>query len=194
MQVERCLPAGMLDDQFAACMGRGQHEHHRREHAGDLLGVPVVDEEAAGVVDEKLVEVGRNRPAHAESEGHAGDEFAQGLLPVTPSDPDPGGIDLPGSPDVAIDHRLLAPAIRGRLGDRDEPLGLRGQDRKGDPADPVDIDRRHEDLSNSADAEVARSLNGTQAVKQLVRRSTTWASSLQAGRRLTSKRSAVKRR
>ena len=151
MQVERCLPAGMLYDQFAASLGRGQHQHHCREHAGDLLGVAVVDEEAAGVIDEKLVEVGCKRPAHAESGGHACDEFAQGLLPVTPSDPDLGGIDLPGPPDVAIDHRLLAPAIRGRLGDCDEPLGLGGQDRKGDPADAVDIDRRHEDLSNSAD-------------------------------------------
>ena len=86
---------------------------------------------------------------------------------MTPSDPDLGGIDLPGPPDVAIDHRLLAPAIGGRLGDCDEPLGLGGQDRKGDPADAVDVDRRHEDLSNSADAEIPWTLNGTQAVKQL---------------------------
>ena len=161
MQVERHLQAGMLYDQFAASMGRGQHEHHRREHARDLLGVSVVDEEAAGIVDKKLVEVSRKRPAHAESEGHVGDKFTQGLLPVTPSDPDPGGIDLPGSPDFAIDHRLLAPAIRGRLGDCDELLGLGGQDRKGDPAYAVDIDRGHEDLSDSPDAEIAWTLNGT---------------------------------
>ena len=187
MQVEHHLPADMLDDQFAAAMGRGQHEHHRREHAGDLLGVAVVDEEAAGIVDEKLIEVGRNRLAHAEAEGDVGDEFAERLLPVTPSDPDLGGIDLPGSPDVAIDHRLLAPSIRGRLGDCDEPLGLDGQNRKGDPADAVDIDRRHEDLSNSADAEVARTLDGTKAVKQrgADRRH---GNSLQAGWRLTGDR------
>src|SRR5208337_2515377 len=99
---------GMPYDQSAASMGRGQHEHHRREHAGDLLGVPVVDEEAAGIVDQKLVEVRRKRRADAESEGQVRDEVTQSLLPVTPSDPDSGGIDLPGSPDFAIDHRLLA--------------------------------------------------------------------------------------
>ena len=188
-QVERRLPASVLDDQFAAAVGRGQHERHRREHAGDLLGVPVADEEAAGVVDEKLVEVGRNRPAHAQSEGHGGCEFAEGRLPMTPADPNAGGIDLPGSADAAIDHRLLAPAIGGRFGDRDEPLGLVGQDRKGDSADAVDVDRRHERLSNSADAEIARSFNGTQALTQICadRRH----GRVPAGRRLTSKRSAV---
>src|SRR5229473_8615542 len=86
-------------------------QHHRREHAGDLLGIAVVDEEAAGIVDKKLIELGRNRLAHTEPKGYVGDETGQGLVPVTPSDPNLGGIDLPGSPDLAIDHCLFAPPI-----------------------------------------------------------------------------------
>ena len=165
-RLEHHLLAEMLDDQFAAAMGRGQHEHHRREHAGGLLGIAVVDEEAAGIVDKKLIEVGRNRLAHTEPESYVGDEAGQGLFPVAPSDPNLSGIDLPSSPDFAIDHRLLAPPIGGCFGDCDEPLGLYGQDRKGDPAHAVDLDRRHRDLPNSADAKVARTLNGTKGVEQ----------------------------
>jgi hypothetical protein len=111
----------MLDDQFAAAMCRGQHEHHRREHAGGLLGIAVVDKEAAGIVDKKLIEVGRNRLAHTEPEGYVGDESGQGLFPVAPSDPNLGEIDLRSSPDFAIDQRLLAPPIGGCFGDCDEP-------------------------------------------------------------------------
>src|SRR6267378_1344697 len=85
---------------------------------------------------------------------------------MSPSDPNLRGIDLPSSPDFAINHRLLAPPIGGCLRDRDEPLGLDGQDRKGDPAYAIDIDRRHEYLPNSADAKIARTLNGTKAVEQ----------------------------
>ncbi|WP_456640603.1 hypothetical protein [Bradyrhizobium sp. USDA 10063] len=126
----------------------------------------MVDEEAAGIVDKKLIEVRRNRLAHTEPECDIRDQSGQGLVPVTPSDPDLGGIDLPSSPDLAIDHRRLAAPIGGCLGARDEPLGLDGLDRKGDPAHAVDIDRRHEDLPSPADAKVTRTLDGTKAVKQ----------------------------
>ena len=34
--------------------------------------------------------------------------------------------DLPGSPDIAINYRVLAPSIGGRLGDCDEPPALGG--------------------------------------------------------------------
>ena len=165
-QVEHHLPAEMLNDQLAAAMGRWQHEHHRPEHARDLLGISMIDEEATGVVDKKLIEIGRNRIVHTEPEGYVGDESGQGLLPMTPSDPNLGGIDLPSFPDFAIDHRLLTPPIGRCLGDCDEPLGLYRQDRKGDPAHAVDIDRRHEDFPNPADAKVARTLDGTKAVEQ----------------------------
>jgi hypothetical protein len=85
---------------------------------------------------------------------------------VTPSDPDLGGIDLPSSPDLAIEHRRLAAPIGGCFGARDEPLGLDGLDWKGDPARAVDIDRWHENLSSPADAKVTRTLDGTKAVEQ----------------------------
>ena len=38
--------------------------------------------------------------------------------------------------------------------------------RKGDPAHAIDIDRRHEYVPNSADAKVARTLDGTKALEQ----------------------------
>ena len=68
------------------------------------------------------------RLAHTEPEGYVGDESGQGLVPVTSSDTNLGRIDLPSSPDFAIDHRLLAPPEGGRLGDCDKPLGLDRQD------------------------------------------------------------------
>jgi hypothetical protein len=34
----------------------------------------VIDEEAAGIVDKKLIEVGRNRLAHTDSKSYVGDE------------------------------------------------------------------------------------------------------------------------
>jgi hypothetical protein len=74
-QIEHNFPTEMLYDQFTATMCRGQHEHHRREHAGHFLGVAVIDEEAAGVVDEKLIEIGRDRLVNAEAESRLGDEF-----------------------------------------------------------------------------------------------------------------------
>jgi hypothetical protein len=86
-RVEHDLPAKMLDDQLAAAVGRGQHEHQCREHAGDLLGIAVIDEKAAGIVDKELIEVGRNRLVHTQPEGDIRDQAGQGLVPMTPSDP-----------------------------------------------------------------------------------------------------------
>ena len=40
----------------------------------------MVDEEAAGIVDKKLIEVGRNRLAYTEPKGYVGDESGQGLV------------------------------------------------------------------------------------------------------------------
>src|SRR3981189_3746676 len=79
------------------------------------------------------------------------------------------GVALPSSPDFTIDHRLVAPPIGGRLGDCNEPPGLGGQDREGDPGHAIEIDRRHEYVPNSADAKVARTLDGTTALEQHVR-------------------------
>src|SRR5260370_16905890 len=120
-------------------MGRGQHEHHRREHAGGLLGIAVIDEEAAGIVNKKLIELGRNRLVHTEPEGYVGDEAGQGLIPVTPSDPNLGGIDLPSSPDLAIDHRLLPAPIRNGLAHSSDPPALHAPHRKADPPTPSAI-------------------------------------------------------
>jgi hypothetical protein len=110
-RAEHDLPIEMLYDQFAPAMGRGQHEHPGCEHAGRFFGIAVVDEEAAGIVDKKLIEVGRrgeetvvdrgvrrtwqvdstkvriagrhrNRLAHTEPEGYVGDKSGQRLVPV----------------------------------------------------------------------------------------------------------------
>ena len=86
----------------------------------------MIGEEAARIIDEKLVEIGRDRLAHTEAQGHIGDELGQGFVPMTSVDSDLTSIDLPGSPDIAIDHRVLAASIGGRLGDCNEPPALGG--------------------------------------------------------------------
>jgi hypothetical protein len=69
-------------------------------------------------------------------------------------------------PDLAIDHRFFGTTKGGSLGDRGELLGLDRQERKGDSPYSLDVERRHEDLTNSASAKVARALNGAEAVQQ----------------------------
>jgi hypothetical protein len=64
----------------------------------------MVDEEAVGVVDERLMEVGFHRPAHAEPERGFGDEAGECLVLLTSADPNIIGIDLKGSADAAIPH------------------------------------------------------------------------------------------
>jgi len=70
----------------------------------------MVDEEAAGVVNERLVEVGFHRLAHAEPEPEPepergfGDEAGECLVLLTSADPNIIGIDLKGSADAAIPH------------------------------------------------------------------------------------------
>ena len=165
-QVEDHLAIKVSHDQLAAAMGRRQRDHQGREHAGDLFGIPVVDEEAAGVVDQKLVELGRHRIVDAKPKGRAGDQLGQRLLPLSTADPDSARFELPRFPDLAVDQRLLPPAVGCRLGGRDQPIGLRRQKRKRDPAHAIDVDRGHEDLPQSADAKVARPIDRPEAIEQ----------------------------
>ncbi|MCA6116855.1 hypothetical protein J6524_18455 [Bradyrhizobium sp. WSM 1738] len=52
---------------FAATMVRRQQEHHR---APRFRGIAMVDEESAGFVDEKLIEVGHHRLAQTKPSVH----------------------------------------------------------------------------------------------------------------------------
>jgi hypothetical protein len=70
-------------------------------------------------------------------------------------------------PDVAIEQRLLAPAIGSRLGDRDQLIDLAGQNRKSEPSHTGNLERRHQNLAHRADAEVARTFNGPEDFRQL---------------------------
>jgi hypothetical protein len=49
---------------------------------GDLLGALVIDKVAPGIVDKKLIKIGRNRLVHVKADARLGDEFGQGLLPI----------------------------------------------------------------------------------------------------------------
>jgi hypothetical protein len=166
MRVEHHLASEMPHDQLAAAMGRGQDDRQCGKHPGKLFRVAVVDEKAAGVIDEQLVEIRRHRFADAETAGGVADERGQALLPMAPADANPAGFDLPGSPAAAIDDRLLSPSKGSRFPDRDQPLDLHRQEREGDPADVVHIDRGHDDFAGPADAEIARPLDRTQAVEK----------------------------
>ena len=166
VQVEYHFSIQVPHDQLAATMSRGHNDHQGREHAGDLFGVPVTEEEAAGVIDEKLVEVRLDRLLHAKAASCVGYEFGQRRLPTTPADLNPARIDLPGSSHVAIEHRFLAASMGCRLGYGDQSLSLRLRKRESDPAYTLHVDRRHEDFPQAADAEVTGALDRAQAIKQ----------------------------
>src|SRR5690348_11224712 len=52
------------------------------------------------------------------------------------------------------------------LGRRDQPLGLRRQQGKRDPANTVDVDRGHENLPLAADAIIARPIDRPETIEQ----------------------------
>ena len=116
----------------------------------------MVNKEAAGVVDQQLVELRLNRIVDAQGLRRFGDKLRQGLVPAPSPDRYLLRIDLPGAADVTVDQCLLAAAIWRRFGSADELSGLFGGDRKADPAYSGDIDRWHDDVTQSANAVATR--------------------------------------
>jgi hypothetical protein len=81
-QIEAHFAFAMTDHQFTAAVQRRQRDDQRAEHPGRLFGVAMVEEEAALVVDQKLVQLGLNPGTGAEPNGCAFDDAIQHRLPV----------------------------------------------------------------------------------------------------------------
>ena len=123
-QVDAALLATVTDPQLAALVERRQPYDEGREHAVDLLGVAVGDEEAALVVDEQLIERSPSAGSAERSRDLGHDRLERGW-PGGVADADRLRADLPGSADAGVDERVPASPIGRDLGDRHELLRLR---------------------------------------------------------------------
>jgi hypothetical protein len=145
----------------ARCKG-GQRQHERREHARLLLSIAVTDEEAAPVVDEQFVEVGRNRVTDAKPLGGQRNDPVERCLPVLAAKPHPIRPDLPCAPYVRIQDRCRAASIGGTVRDCDQLLGLNWKERQRDLTDAFNRQSRGQKLHTAGGIEVARPLNCAQ--------------------------------
>jgi hypothetical protein len=119
----------------------------------------VVDEKAAAIIDQQLVEFRVNRIVDAEASGYASKDILQDIRPMPPAQMYPVSADLPAAPNCGIDNRLLPTPERGRLGDRDDLLGLHRQEGKRYRAYLLHLQDRREQRGRSGDEEVSRTLN-----------------------------------
>ena len=60
------FPIFVPHNELAAGRKRRQNEHERGEHPACLLGIAMTHEEAALIIDQELVKLGRDRVAHPE--------------------------------------------------------------------------------------------------------------------------------
>src|SRR6516225_4099548 len=103
----------------------------------------MTNEEAALVIDEQLVKLGRNRAGDAEPFGGPRDDIRQRFRPVLAADRDAPGLDL--------------------------PLGLRRQQRQGNLADALDLDARCQQLGTTAREIIARTIDVAEYVRKFLR-------------------------
>ena len=156
LQVVALFLVLMAHDQRAALADRGQGDDQRGEHARLLFRVAVRDEEAALIVDQQLIQAGVDRIADAKALGDAGDDGFQCLRPLLAGKLKFRRADLPGTADAGVDDCFAAAAIRRLLGDRDQLLGLGGNEWQGDWADALNRQTWGEHLLCAADAERCR--------------------------------------
>lgn len=84
----------------------------------------MVHEKTALIVYQELVELGHHRRGDSKALGGSCHDGLQCGFPVTTSDADSIGVDLPSSPNVGVDQRFFAAAVRRLISDGDELLGL----------------------------------------------------------------------
>ena len=58
VQVKTDFMSPVTNDQFASIAGRRQNDHQGREHPRNFLRVPMLNEKAARIVDQKFVQFG----------------------------------------------------------------------------------------------------------------------------------------
>ena len=76
--------------------------------------------------------------------------------------------DLPGAPNLRVDHGLLAAAKRRALCDGDELLGLDRQQRQSDRTNAIDLQPRREHLGRAGREEISGTANRAQQCGELV--------------------------
>jgi hypothetical protein len=99
----------------------------------------VIHEEAALVVQQELVKLSGNRLAHAKPLTDACEDRLQACRPMLAPDPHPICPDLPGPPDLGVDHGVRAPPVRRALCNRNKLLGLDGKERQSYDPDAFDL-------------------------------------------------------
>jgi hypothetical protein len=167
-QIESSFAFAMTDHQFTASVQRRQRDDQRAEHPERLLGVAMLEEKAALVVDQQLVQLGLHAGACAETRCRACDDAVQHGRPVPTLDARVVNADLPRSAHFGVDQRVCPAAIGRALSHRDELSGLRRQQREGDGADAFDLDQRNMQGALASRKEVARRLHGSQDGRERV--------------------------
>ena len=167
-QVESSFAPVMTDHQFTARVQRRQRDDQRAEHPGRLLRVTMLEEKAALVVDQQLVQLGLHPGACAETHGRAFDDAVEHSRPVPAPDANAVDADLPGAAHGGVDQRVRPSAIGRALSRRDELSGLRRQQRQGDRADALNLDQRNMQGALASRKEFARRLHGSQNGRERV--------------------------
>ena len=154
-EVEADLALAVADAQLAAGVERRQDDHQGGEHPRRLLGITMADEKTAGIVDQQLVQLGRDGFADTQTGFAARDDVGQMLVPVTSAKVHTVGTDLPRPAHRGVDQGIATPAIRRLFGDGDERFGLCRQQRQRNEANAVHFQPRREDLAAAGGGEIA---------------------------------------
>ncbi len=156
MQVKPDAVVLVTDHQFAAGEQRRQQDHQRAEHPVQLLGIAVAEEEAARLVEQQLMERGRNRGLHAEAVGDPGEDALQSDCPALAAQAHLLRPDLPTAPYRRVENRCFTAAVRRRFRHRRELRCLRRQQRQCHLADALDLERGRAQLGGAGDEKVPR--------------------------------------
>ena len=163
VEVKDLFPLPMANHQLPSRPRRGQRQREGRDHAGHLLGVPMLGEEPSRTVDEEFIELGA-KPigGQAETRGHEVHHLREGVRPCAPGQTDTRGVDLPAVANRRVHEGLGSLAVGCALRRRDQRPDLRVRDRKRDLSRAVHDDARHRCVEASSDAIVAGTVDRPQ--------------------------------
>lgn len=128
------------------------------------------DEKAAGIVDQQLVQLRRDRIDDAEAGrrgGDNGDNGGERRLPVASAEMQVGRIDLPRLAHGRVDDGVRAAAERRQAGAGDQLFQLALLERQRNQADPIDAQVRRRDLGRTGCIEIAMAARGAEQVRQV---------------------------
>jgi hypothetical protein len=132
----------MLDDHRAARGDRRQDDDERREHVVGLLGILVSGEKLTWLVNEQVVQLGRQLGAVRQPQvaPHLLEHRRQRPCPPRLVECDQALRDLPSITDSRIESRSVLQPVARRACDRRQPPRVRSADRERDAADALDLE------------------------------------------------------